>query len=198
MLAVRRSPFVARPYLWGPAVLVAAGVLVPLGYLFVRAFEAEPAALAALVLRGRNLRLLGNTLGLTAGVLAAATALALPLAWLVTRTDLRGARVLTLLGVLPLAVPGYVLAKTQNWLELGLFYGPTPFGPWTTLFYGPFVPAGAAAESRIFTAQVVINWSYRGVLSVMWSGAPRPTACADPQSGNYDAVHLTRFAIERI
>ncbi|MDX1419498.1 MAG: iron ABC transporter permease [Rubricoccaceae bacterium] len=99
-----------RPYLWGPAALVAAGVLVPLGYLLVRAFEAEPEELAALLLRWRNVRLLGNTLGLTAGVLAAATALALPLAWLVTRTDLRGARVVTLLGVLPLAVPGYVMA----------------------------------------------------------------------------------------
>src|SRR5690606_12014687 len=99
-----------RPYLWGPAALVATGVLVPLGYLVVRAFEAEPGELAALLLRWRNLRLLGNTLGLTAGVLAAATALALPLAWLVARTDLRGARVVTLLGVLPLAVPGYVMA----------------------------------------------------------------------------------------
>jgi iron(III) transport system permease protein len=109
-LALRRAPFVARPYLWGPAALVAVGVLVPLGYLLVRAFEAEPAELAALVLRGRNLRLLGNTLGLAAGVLGAATALALPLAWLVTRTDLRGSRLVTLLGVLPLAVPGYVMA----------------------------------------------------------------------------------------
>ena len=96
------------------------------------------------------------------------------------------------------SLPGYVLAKTQNWLELGLFYGPTPFGPWTTLFYGPFVPPGAAPDPRIFTAQVVIKWSYDGSLSLMWSGAPRPTACSDPASGNYDAVHLTRFAIERI
>lgn len=110
MIAVRRAPLVTRPYLWGPAALVAAGVLVPLGYLAARALEAEPDALAALLFRWRNLRLLGHTLGLTAGVLAAATALALPLAWLVTRTDLRGARFATLLGVLPLAVPGYVMA----------------------------------------------------------------------------------------
>ena len=33
-------------------------------------------------------------------------------------------------------------------------------GPWTTLFYGPFVPPGAAPDPRIFTAQVVIKWSY--------------------------------------
>jgi hypothetical protein len=96
------------------------------------------------------------------------------------------------------SLSGYVLAKTQNWLELGLFYGPTMLGPWTTLFYGPFVPPGDALDPRIFTAQVVTKWSYGGVLSVMWSGAPRPTACADPGSGNYDAVHLTRFAVERV
>ena len=111
--------------------------------------------------------------------------------------DLRGAGKHIMISRCP-ALPGYVLAKTQNWLELGLFFGPTPFGPWTTLFYGPFVPPGAAAESRIFTAQVVIKWSFDRVLSLMWSGAPRPTACSDPQSGNYDAVHLTRFAVERI
>ncbi|MGD9511812.1 MAG: hypothetical protein AB7X49_25070, partial [Geminicoccaceae bacterium] len=96
------------------------------------------------------------------------------------------------------SLPGYVLAKTQNWLELGLFFGPTPLGPWTTLYYGPFVPPGDAPDPRIFTAQVVIKWSYNGILSLMWSGAPRPTACSDPGSGNYDAVHLTRFAVERI
>ena len=43
-------------------------------------------------------------------MLALTTALGLPLAWLVTRTDLRGRRAFTLLGVLPLAVPGYVMA----------------------------------------------------------------------------------------
>ncbi|MFN3595815.1 MAG: ABC transporter permease [Rubricoccaceae bacterium] len=90
--------------------LVAVGVLVPLAYLLLRALEAEPSEWAALVVRARNLRLLGHTLALTAGVLAFATALALPLAWLATRADVRGRRLLTLLGVLPLAVPGYVMA----------------------------------------------------------------------------------------
>lgn len=108
-----RSPFLAvaqRPYLWVPVAFVAAGVLVPLGYLTLRAFDAEPSQLAALVLRGRNLWLLGHTLGLAAGVLVLTTVLALPFAWLVARTDLPGRRVLTVLGALPLAVPGYVMA----------------------------------------------------------------------------------------
>ena len=107
---IRRSPFVTRWYLWGPMALVVLGVLVPLGYLVVRAFEAEAGELASLVFRTRNLRLLGNTLMLGASVLATATVLSFPLAWLVTRTDVWGRRAVTLLGVLPLAVPGYVMA----------------------------------------------------------------------------------------
>jgi len=99
-----------RWYLWGPALLVAAGVLVPLSYLALRAFQGDAGELADLVLRPRNLRLLGNTLGLTAGVLLLTSAIAFPLAWLVARTDIKGKQIVTLLGVLPLAVPGYVMA----------------------------------------------------------------------------------------
>ncbi|GIV60799.1 MAG: ABC transporter permease [Rhodothermaceae bacterium] len=93
-----------------PALLVLAGVLVPLAYLLIRAFEADAELLRTLVLRRRNAVLLGNTLLLAAGVLALGTALAFPLAWLTTRTRLRGRRVLAVVGVLPLAVPGYVMA----------------------------------------------------------------------------------------
>lgn len=93
-----------------PVLLVVLGVLVPLVYLVVRALDAEPAVWAELVLRPRNLRLLGNTVALATGVLAVATAVAAPLAWLVTRTDLRASRALTIIGVLPLAIPSYVTA----------------------------------------------------------------------------------------
>lgn len=93
-----------------PVVIVAAGVLVPIVYLVVRAFQAEAAVLADLVFRTRNLRLLVNTFLLAAGVLVVGTAIAFPLAWLTTRTDLHGGRIVTLFGVLPLAVPGYVMA----------------------------------------------------------------------------------------
>jgi iron(III) transport system permease protein len=93
-----------------PVLLVVLGVLVPLAYLVVRALDAEPAVWAELVLRPRNLRLLGNTVALAAGVLAVTTAVAAPLAWLVTRTDLRASRALTVIGVLPLAIPSYVTA----------------------------------------------------------------------------------------
>lgn len=110
----RRAPFRSLSFsqyaLAAPLLLVIVGVLVPIVYLVVRAFQAEPAQLAELVLRARTLRLLLNTLTLTGGVLLLSTAIALPLAWLTARTDLRGRRLVTLLGVLPLAVPGYVMA----------------------------------------------------------------------------------------
>ena len=107
---VDRRTWWAAAALGGPLLLVVAGVVIPLGYLGLRAFQAEPAELAALVFRWRNLRLLGNTAALAAGVLAVSTLLAAPAAWLVARTDLPARRLFTLLGVLPLAVPGYVMA----------------------------------------------------------------------------------------
>lgn len=93
-----------------PALLVVGGVLVPLVYLFLRAFAADWSELQRLVLRERTLRLFLNTVLLTAGVLVTSTLLAFPLAWLTTRTDLKGRRFFTLLGVMPLAVPAYVMA----------------------------------------------------------------------------------------
>lgn len=105
-----RFPHARTLLLWLPVIAVAVGVLVPVVYLLLRAFEAEPAVLYRLVVRGRTLRLFLNTLLLTGGVLALTTALSLPLAWLTTRTDVPGRRFFSVLGVLPLAVPGYVMA----------------------------------------------------------------------------------------
>lgn len=111
-----------------PALLVGIGVLVPLVYLVVRAFSAEPAELAAVLWRWRNVELLLNTVVLTVGVVLVTSALAFPLAWLTTRSDLQGKRFFTLLGVLPLAVPGYVmayvlLATTGNYGTLANLFG---------------------------------------------------------------------------
>jgi iron(III) transport system permease protein len=137
----------ARLIPWVPAALVVAGVALPLVYLVIRAFEADPAELADLVFRWRNLRLLGNTIGLAAAVLGLSTALALPAAWLVVRTDVPFRRAFTTLGVLPLAIPGYViayalLAATGPHGTLSLLTGvpiprPTPFvGAWLALSIG--------------------------------------------------------------
>jgi len=99
-----------RWYLTLPVLLVLSGVLIPLGYLVARALRADPYTLSELVLRWRNLVLLGNTIGLAAGVLGVTTLIALPLAWLTARVDFPGRRLFTVMSVLPLAVPGYVMA----------------------------------------------------------------------------------------
>lgn len=99
-----------RWYLWVPAIFVAVGVLVPLAYLLLRALEADTSTLGDLILRMRNLRLALNTIGLAASVIALATVLAFPLAWLVTRTTILARQFITVAGVVPLAIPGYVMA----------------------------------------------------------------------------------------
>lgn len=108
-------------YLILPALFVAAGVLVPLAYLIWRAVAVDAARLDDLLLRWRTLALLGNTVALTVGVLGLGSLIAFPLAWLTTRTDLAGRRIVTLLGVVPLAIPGYVMAYA--WLGATGEYG---------------------------------------------------------------------------
>lgn len=97
-------------------------MLVPFAYLVARAAEADPATLAALVLRWRTLELLGNTLQLGFAVAALGTIIALPLAWLTVRTDLPARRLMSYLAVMPLAVPGYVMAYAL--IGLSGYYGP--------------------------------------------------------------------------
>ena len=90
-------------------------------YLVVRAFEADAAGLSDLIFRARNARLLANTAGLGASVLVVSSAVALPLAWLTTRTDLPFRKLGTYVGMLPLAVPPYLMAYA--YLALGGDYG---------------------------------------------------------------------------
>ena len=125
LLQLRRQQFAGvsagRRYLLLPAIVVSVGVVLPLVYLLVRAFEAEGADLVEIVFRLKNLRLLGNTALLVVSVVAVDTLLAVPLAWLTSRTSLKGRRFFTLLGVLPLAIPSYVMAYVL--LSLGGDYG---------------------------------------------------------------------------
>ncbi|MFE3837874.1 ABC transporter permease [Pseudogemmobacter sonorensis] len=104
-----------------PALVVGIGTCLPAAYLVLRAFDAEPSELAAIVFRPRNLWLFGNTLKLVAVVLGIGTLIALPMAWLVTRSDLRHRGVVSFLMALPLAIPGYVMAYAL--LGLSGYYG---------------------------------------------------------------------------
>ena len=114
-------------YLLALPFFVSIGMLVPVVYLVLRAFDGDPAELSQVVFRRRNLSLLANTLLLNLGVLIVVSLLALPLAWLTTRSDLVGKQVVSVLGVLPLAVPGYVMAYTLLALS-------GPYGTAATLF----------------------------------------------------------------
>jgi len=89
------------------ALLVGAAVALPAAYLTIVVTGDGSAALDALW-RERTLQLLLRSLALAGAVAAGATALALPLAWLTTRTDLPGRRTWAVLVVLPFVVPSYI------------------------------------------------------------------------------------------
>ncbi len=93
------------------AVLVVCGVLLSPLYLVIRVVEAGGRAWA-LMLEARTLELLLGTLGLAAAVTTSALALAVPLAWLTTRSDLPWRRGWTVVLALPLLFPSYVAAYT--------------------------------------------------------------------------------------
>ncbi|MFN3265319.1 MAG: ABC transporter permease [Deinococcales bacterium] len=87
---------------------IASSVLIPLTYLVIRALEADMDSLRQIVLRERNLTLLGHTLLLAFSVLSIATMIALPSAWLTCRVRLPLGKFWVIAATLPLAVPGYV------------------------------------------------------------------------------------------
>lgn len=83
-------------------------LLVPL-YLVIRMNTAWQETLTTLM-RPITLQVIGNTVLLTGSVTIAATCLAVPLAWLTTRTDLPGRRIWAVLHALPLVIPSYIFA----------------------------------------------------------------------------------------
>jgi len=152
------------------AALVAVACLAPPVYLLVRAAD-DPAAAAEVLLARSTLELTLRTLVFAGAVTFAAAAIALPLAWLVERTDLPGRRAIGILASLPLAVPSYVGALAflaalgprgllqQALSPLGVERLPAITGFWgatlvLTLFTYPYLlmtlrPALAAADPRL-------------------------------------------------
>ena len=90
-----------------PAALVGLAMLLPVAYLFIRTAGAWD-RVAPLLVRPSTWAIAGRSLGLVAAVTATGVALAVPLAWLVARTDLPGRRLWSVVTVLPLAIPSYV------------------------------------------------------------------------------------------
>lgn len=107
----RRSDGRRAPWpLLAAAGLVGALALLPIVYLLVRAVtgEAGLAGVWAELFRVSTAKLLGRSLLLALTVAFGATMLAVPLAWLTTRTDLPMRRLWSVLSVLPLVFPSYV------------------------------------------------------------------------------------------
>ena len=90
-----------------PAIFVGAILLLPLIYLVVRSLDSG-GDLFDLLLRERVGLILGRTILLVGTVTLSSIAIALPLAWLTTRTNLPFRRVWVVLSALPLVIPSYV------------------------------------------------------------------------------------------
>ena len=103
----RWSPF--QMILAGSAALVTGLILLVPAYLLLRAATGWENASKTL-LRLQTWQVLGNTIVLALAVTGAAAALAAPLAWLTTRTNLPGRRLWSVLVALPLVIPSYVAA----------------------------------------------------------------------------------------
>ena len=90
--------------------VVALIALIPIGYLVVRAAEAGPGRIVAILARQRTVELVGRSLLLVTLVTALSVVIGVGLAFLAARTDVPGRRVLAALAPLPLAIPSYVAA----------------------------------------------------------------------------------------
>ena len=87
--------------------VIAIVILLPLAYLILRAAGAGD-EIWRLLLRPRSAVILFNSVALASAVTLSTIAIAVPLAWLVVRSDLPLRRLWTGLLVVPLAVPSYV------------------------------------------------------------------------------------------
>ena len=107
----------ARARLWGErrpplpllltGLVAGAGASLPAIYLVI-VVAGDPGAAWEAVASSRTVATVLRTAGLTAAVAVTAVAVGVPLAWLVTRTDLPGRRAWATLTALPLVIPSYI------------------------------------------------------------------------------------------
>lgn len=93
--------------IWIPALVLAGVLLLSPGYLVIRTLDSGP-EIWDLLLRPRVLYILLRTLLLVGAVSVACVVLAVPLAWLMVRTDLPGRGFWEVVTLLPLVIPSYV------------------------------------------------------------------------------------------
>ena len=93
-----------------PAVIVSFIALLPIGYLLIRAADAGLARIVDVLARERTVELVGRSLLLVGLVTTFSVVIGVGLAFMATRTDVPGRRVIATLAPLPLAIPSYVAA----------------------------------------------------------------------------------------
>ena len=93
------------------ATLVAIAAVLPVFYLLVKTLDGGTDAWS-IIARVRTAEILGRTGLLVATVTGFSVVLAVPMAWLTTRTTMPFRRLLTVAAALPLVVPSYVMAMT--------------------------------------------------------------------------------------
>jgi len=184
-----RQRRVSRPplYLLLPALFVASAVVLPLGYLLLRAAGAAGVKVVNILLQPRTIEVFLGSAGLAMSVTLASIVIGVLLAWLTVRTDLPGRRFWAVATVLPLTLPSYVGAFTliaalgprglvQAWLEpLGIERLPSIYGfPGAllalTLFTYPYVLLSVRAGLRGLdpSLEEVARSMGRGPLRVFW------------------------------
>jgi iron(III) transport system permease protein len=143
-----------------PALLVAAAMLAPVGYLLVVAATLPPRRILELLIAPGTLELLVRTVGLAATVTTASVAIAVPVAWLTERTDLPGRRTFSLVAALPLVIPTYVgaFALVSSLGPGGLIESLTGWTP-----PSPYGFRGAAVALTLFSYPYVLL-TVRGAL----------------------------------
>jgi iron(III) transport system permease protein len=98
------------PALVVASALVALVMVVPLVFLLIEAFHAGAGRVGSLISRSLTVQLLWNTVRLAVVVSALCGLIGVVAAWLVERTDLPGRRAWTVLLVVPLAIPDFVVS----------------------------------------------------------------------------------------
>ena len=99
----RRPP----PLLLATGIVVALAAALPAAYLLLTVSD-DWATASEAIFDASTLALLARTVGLAVAVTISAAAIALPLAWLTSRTDLPARRLWATLTTLPLVVPSYI------------------------------------------------------------------------------------------
>ena len=100
-----------RRLMQAASAVIVSVVLMPAAYLIIRGLGAGQEGIDYL-LKARTLQVMGNSVGLVVSVTFFASLIAVPYAWLTSRSDLPWRRLWLVLGLLAMVIPSYLTAVT--------------------------------------------------------------------------------------